>query len=761
MTRVQGFRSMRSYFVAMAGSTAFIVSMIAAAQAMWITRTFASGGMMFPIALGVSSLIAARLAWPTKQTADKADASPQADLMMVHRPTSDWQRRHSLALVLSCVLASIGVGTLRLSEFSGDNVNFLYLATDVIAHASWIAIALLAVIFPRTGHVAMIPLSAILMLVTIAAGGASQAITGQVSSALAFCILFVTGSHSIGRAKTWASLNRPGVTRSAASKESPSGLKSLLSLAVLSLILTVTSTLATATKVVLPDVQTVLLSGLRDSLDAVQVESRLGSGQYVNGSRFGSVRRDLLRDPQAVAIRAFSVSAPGYLRGNVFDLYSDRRWKSIDEFQREQRKRYLTQPSERSIDPIGLATTAKQGGSRRASRRFELAAPPLGTTPDPLAVTTSPRIETVEIHNDPIRGAIVFIPLATRWIEASSRQLSVSHHNAIVRGIDLTEPYVVGVTEEITPTPLSEEMRQVLLAVPGNLIPTATEILAPRINPTMSPRVKAQTLSNFFRNNFTYSLEYQPDMNRGELIGNFLRTRHPAHCEYFATATALLLRQSGVPTRYVTGYVADEMSSDSDYWVARNADAHAWVEAYDDEAQVWFPVESTPGRSYQTVNFPRIAEIDAADTADESLIAEASNRSVLQRIWTWIVLLRSNDPLMTALRLLQAPLLVVIAGLLWWRRISHKGELVDPMDRQSHKRLAEVDRRLRRHGLVRKSHETLHQFSDRIENTHDENLDSTLLSAMATWYRQYASARYRGQLPDAFVTSRNSQSPAT
>ena len=81
-----------------------------------------------------------------------------------------------------------------------------------------------------------------------------------------------------------------------------------------------------------------------------------------------------------------------------------------------------------------------------------------------------------------------------------------------------------------------------------------------------------------------------------EPLSHFLLERIPAHCEFFASGAVALLRYQGVPCRYVTGYVVTELESEyGDYWIARNRNAHAWVEAYDDENNQWVIVEPTPG----------------------------------------------------------------------------------------------------------------------------------------------------------------------
>ncbi|UDQ97201.1 transglutaminase-like domain-containing protein [Lentisphaerota bacterium WC36G] len=73
----------------------------------------------------------------------------------------------------------------------------------------------------------------------------------------------------------------------------------------------------------------------------------------------------------------------------------------------------------------------------------------------------------------------------------------------------------------------------------------------------------------------------------------FMFEAKDGHCEMFATATALCLRLLNVPTRYITGYMCEEKTPFG-YYVVRQRNAHAWVEAYDYETKTWYKVENTP-----------------------------------------------------------------------------------------------------------------------------------------------------------------------
>jgi hypothetical protein len=73
---------------------------------------------------------------------------------------------------------------------------------------------------------------------------------------------------------------------------------------------------------------------------------------------------------------------------------------------------------------------------------------------------------------------------------------------------------------------------------------------------------------------------------------DFLFGGHSGHCEYFATGMALVARAAGIPTRFVAGYRVGEHSPFG-YYVVRERNAHAWVEAWV-AGQGWTTRDPTP-----------------------------------------------------------------------------------------------------------------------------------------------------------------------
>ena len=109
----------------------------------------------------------------------------------------------------------------------------------------------------------------------------------------------------------------------------------------------------------------------------------------------------------------------------------------------------------------------------------------------------------------------------------------------------------------------------------------------------MDAREAMKIVGQFFADNFQYatylSAAYAPTSNETALARFLLHTR-AGHCEYFATATTLLLRKAGVPTRYAVGYSVQEGSGRK--YVVRERHAHSWTLVWD--GRTWIDFDTTP-----------------------------------------------------------------------------------------------------------------------------------------------------------------------
>jgi transglutaminase-like putative cysteine protease len=106
------------------------------------------------------------------------------------------------------------------------------------------------------------------------------------------------------------------------------------------------------------------------------------------------------------------------------------------------------------------------------------------------------------------------------------------------------------------------------------------------------PRDAVERVAAYFRDHFRYSLYRAPRHGGTSALDEFLLGSRAGHCEYFATATALLLRAAGIPARYATGYAVTEWSRREGVHVVRQRHAHSWVRAWVDGA--WLDLDTTP-----------------------------------------------------------------------------------------------------------------------------------------------------------------------
>ena len=106
---------------------------------------------------------------------------------------------------------------------------------------------------------------------------------------------------------------------------------------------------------------------------------------------------------------------------------------------------------------------------------------------------------------------------------------------------------------------------------------------------------KAVAIEQYLRTNFGYTLQL-PQSRQEDPLANFLFERKQGHCEYFASAMAMMLRTQGVPTRVVNGFRTGEYNDLTGSYIIRARNAHSWVEVYF-PGFGWVDFDPTPGGS--------------------------------------------------------------------------------------------------------------------------------------------------------------------
>ena len=90
---------------------------------------------------------------------------------------------------------------------------------------------------------------------------------------------------------------------------------------------------------------------------------------------------------------------------------------------------------------------------------------------------------------------------------------------------------------------------------------------------------QAERIETYLIQNYDYTLDLL-GFDSGSPVEDFLFSTRRGHCEYFASSMVLMLRSVGIPSRLATGYLGAEYNPFEGYYIVRQSNSHAWVEAY-------------------------------------------------------------------------------------------------------------------------------------------------------------------------------------
>ena len=143
-----------------------------------------------------------------------------------------------------------------------------------------------------------------------------------------------------------------------------------------------------------------------------------------------------------------------------------------------------------------------------------------------------------------------------------------------------------------TSTEYTDDVRGLYLQLPD--LDPRIEALAEQITARdETPYDKAESIELYLKTHYAYTLDLRGDPGNDPLA-YFLFTSRAGHCEYFASAMAVMLREVGIPSRYAMGFLPGEFNDVGGDYIIRASDAHAWVEAFF-PGYGWLTFDPTPG----------------------------------------------------------------------------------------------------------------------------------------------------------------------
>jgi protein-glutamine gamma-glutamyltransferase len=128
-------------------------------------------------------------------------------------------------------------------------------------------------------------------------------------------------------------------------------------------------------------------------------------------------------------------------------------------------------------------------------------------------------------------------------------------------------------------TEYSSDIRAAYLELPPSLDRRIPALAREITKDVQTPFDKAAALESYLRTRYGYTLNLTGKPGPDPLA-HFLFETRAGHCEYFASAMAILLRTLGVPSREVNGFLPGEYNDIAGDYIVRASDAHSWVEVY-------------------------------------------------------------------------------------------------------------------------------------------------------------------------------------
>ena len=232
------------------------------------------------------------------------------------------------------------------------------------------------------------------------------------------------------------------------------------------------------------------------------------------------------------------------------------------------------------------------------------------------------------------------------------------------------------------PVRYEADVRRVLPRGPGESaispadVPEQVQQYALRLTAGIDePRQIYKRIEDHFSRDFVYTLD--PPRTDGDPLVHFLLRSKAGHCEYFASAAAMMLATRGIRARLVTGSYGGEEGLFSSSMVVRAENLHAWVEA-DLEGSGFEVLDPTPAAGIppaltsfsllsrlvalgREVEFFYDRRILGFDSADQIGVAEAMREKFADAAATLANVKRSAREMLS---IQSAIAIVLVAGLL-------------------------------------------------------------------------------------------------
>ncbi len=210
------------------------------------------------------------------------------------------------------------------------------------------------------------------------------------------------------------------------------------------------------------------------------------------------------------------------------------------------------------------------------------------------------RLTIQTIYLEPLDSAVLFGLARMIGVQGNFSVLFKDRHDAVSFGrVKERISYKVysdrslpSLTELRSDRAVYDDRLENYLELPEDLDPRIKQLSSQVVESSRNRYDRAKAVESFLQNNFGYTLEQKASGDQP--LADFLFNVREGHCEYFATAMAVMLRTQGIATRVVNGFSGGEYNDAANIWVVRQKNAHSWVEVYFPGEKAWVPFDPTP-----------------------------------------------------------------------------------------------------------------------------------------------------------------------
>jgi len=344
-----------------------------------------------------------------------------------------------------------------------------------------------------------------------------------------------------------------------------------------------------------------LLQRYVDSFDVQWIAQWLGRNQtdpFRNQTHIGQIGRIKTSTRIVIRLQPKSGQPPAYLREASYRTYHFEVWHADtykNEFVQLQHA-----PTNENTWPLlpGKTNTSRVGIACYLSGEKKQTHNPEGLLPLPPGSLRLENLPAYGLQSNSLGSVLAEGPGLVQFeaLYGPGRTIDSPPETNAVAEAELNSTNAGAPAAELAIEKDGRQIQPIDLQVPTNEAPALEKIVAQLALRGRSREQAVQIIGEFFATNFTYRTWQDGDYRRNKrqtALSRFLLETHAGHCEYFATATVLLLREIGIPARYAVGYSVHEVSWNG--YIVRQRDAHAWCLAWNDQKRIWEDFDTTPG----------------------------------------------------------------------------------------------------------------------------------------------------------------------